>query len=75
MNERYRLNSEAIRAYLEREGRKHSYLSRTIGCSDALVDRMLRGHVPKDKTLRRLAAVVGIEVEKLLIPLDSQRTA
>jgi transcriptional regulator with XRE-family HTH domain len=75
MNERFRLNSEALRAYLEREGRKQTYLSRNLGVSDSLVDRMMTGHVPKERTLKRLSEVTGIAISVLLIPLERQRTA
>lgn len=75
MNDRYRLNSEWIRSWLEREGRKQSYLSRSLGVSDRLVDSMLTGHIPKERTLNRLAALLGIEVSTLLIPAEAKETA
>lgn len=68
MNERYTLNHELIRAHLEKEDRKHSYLAKRLCVSDALVDRMLTGHVPKERTLKRLAELLGIQVSDLLIP-------
>lgn len=77
MNERYRLNSEAVRAWLDREFRKQSYLQAKLNVSSSLLDKMLGGgHVPKERTLNALAALMGCEADALLIPVQRpKRTA
>lgn len=77
MNERYRLDSEAVRTWLDKEFRKQSYLQAKLNVSGALVDKMLGGgHVPKERTLNALAALMGCEAEALLIPKERpKRTA
>lgn len=68
MNERYELNSELVRAWLDKESRKNTYLSHQLMISDSLVNKMLAGrHVPKDRTLAALAALVGVNKDQLLI--------
>lgn len=53
---------------MDAEHRKHSWLSQSLNVSDALVDRMLSGHVPKPRTLHKLAALLKVQVSDLLIP-------
>lgn len=70
MNERYRLNSQEIRAWLDKEDRKTVYLVKRLNVSRRLVDRMLseEGHIPKDPEItRKLAQLMGIEERQLLI--------
>lgn len=74
MTERLKLNSEAIRAWLDREGRKRTYLLVHLGISGSLLDKMLAGgHVPKSRTLNALASLMGCKVESLLIPAATKR--
>lgn len=74
MNDRYRLNSEWIRAEMAKEGRKLSWLATKIGCHRRLVDRMLgESHVPRWETLKKLAEVMGCEVDHLLVPREAQQ--
>lgn len=69
MNERFTLNKEAVRKWLEAGGRKQTFLARQLGVSDSLVDRMLgTGHVPKERTIKALSNLTGISEEDLLIP-------
>lgn len=69
MNERYKLDSEQVRAWLDSEGRKRSYLVGKLGVSGSLVDKMLAsGHVPTERTLNALAAMMGVQAGSLLIP-------
>lgn len=69
MNERYRLNSELIKAWLDNEARKYSFISRELRVSDSLVAQMMSiGHVPKERTLDRLADLMGVSRDKLLLP-------
>lgn len=77
MNERFRLNSDLLRAELERENRKQSWLVTQLGVSGSLVAQMLNdGHVPKAKTVEKLAALLGCSESDLLIPRKAkQRTA
>lgn len=70
MNERFKLNDEVIRAHLAKEDRKSSYLAKQLGVSQSLVDKMLAGHVPKLRTLKGLAALLGVQESHLLIPKD-----
>lgn len=71
MNERFRLNSELVRTHLEREHRKLSWLEENLKVSAATVERMLNdAHVPKPRTLRKLAALLGVQESHLLIPRD-----
>lgn len=71
MNERYTLNVALIRDNLEREHRKTSYLEEKLRVSGSLVDKMLSGHVPKERTLEKLAALFGVEVNDLLVPKEA----
>jgi hypothetical protein len=76
MNERFTLNSELVRAWLDKESRKKSYLSRQLGISDSLRDLMLgSGHIPKERTLQKLAALMGVEVKTLLLPKTDAKRA
>lgn len=76
MNERFELNSEAVRAWLRMEDRKQIHLVRKLGISQSLVAQMLNDrHVPKEDTLNDLARLMGVEVAKLLIPKGSLRSA
>jgi transcriptional regulator with XRE-family HTH domain len=70
MTERLKLNSDLIRTHLEREHRKKSYLEEKLGVSESLVNQMLGGHVPKKRTLKRLAALLGVKESDLLIPKE-----
>lgn len=70
MNERFRLNAELIRAHLEREHRKLSWLEENLKVSDSLVNKMLGGRVPKKRTLKKLAALLGVAESDLLIPRE-----
>jgi DNA-binding Xre family transcriptional regulator len=73
MNERYKLNSEKIRSALAKDGRKQSWLANQLGISGSLLDLMLgEAHVPKAKTMDRLAEIMGCTVEELLIPKVKQ---
>lgn len=50
-------------------GRKQHWLAARLGVSYSVVDRMLGGgHVPKERTLKTLAEIIGVRVEDLLIP-------
>lgn len=74
MNERFKLDSEQVRIWLDREDRKHSFLSKRLGVGGSTVDRMLsEGHVPKSRTLTKLAELMGVEVFTLLIPKEVAR--
>lgn len=75
MNERFTFNGEFLRDWLAKEGFKHSYVSRKLGCSDSLVDKMLGGRVPKERTLIKLAAIMGVEVSILLLPKENRESA
>lgn len=76
MNETYKLNSELIREWLNREGRKKTYITTQLNCSMGLVDLMLgKGHVPKDHTLKTLASLMGIKAKMLLIPNKEKKSA
>jgi transcriptional regulator with XRE-family HTH domain len=56
---------------LEEEHRKQSWLEENLRVSTATVERMLNhGHVPKPRTLRKLAALLGCKESDLLIPKD-----
>lgn len=69
MNDYFRLNSKLVRAHLDQEDRKISYLVKRLGVSKATVDRMLNDdHVPVAETLKKLAALLGIQESDLLIP-------
>lgn len=72
MNDRYSINSSLVRDWLAREARKHSFVSRELGVSDALVDKILAGHVPKERTLKALAQLMGVGIETLLIPKEAK---
>lgn len=74
MNERYRLNSEAIRAWLESSGRKQAYLIKALGVSRAVVDRMVNHeHVPKYRHVTEaLARLMGVTEQQLLIPREAK---
>jgi transcriptional regulator with XRE-family HTH domain len=75
MNERFRLNSKAVREFLAKGDLKQSFLVKRLNCSQSLVAQMLReGHVPGDEKLKALAAEMGVQVDDLLIP-RSRRTA
>lgn len=77
MNERYRLNSEMIRAWLASESRKQTYLIERLRVSRAVVSRMLNdGHIPESRVVTaKLADLMGIEEQQLLIPRERARTA
>jgi transcriptional regulator with XRE-family HTH domain len=75
MNERFTLNSVELRKWLESGGRKQSFLARQLGVSDSLVDLMLGGHVPKERTLKALVNLTGISMEVLLIPKSEAKRA
>lgn len=76
MNERFRLNTELVRAYLDQGDRKHAHLIKELGVSQSLVTQMLgSGRVPRGVTLAKLARLIGVTVEELLIPLEAKRTA
>jgi hypothetical protein len=69
MNERFMLNSELVRAWMDGEMRKNAWLARELNVSVGLVNMMLcKGHVPKTRTIKRLAAVLGCQESDLLIP-------
>jgi DNA-binding Xre family transcriptional regulator len=69
MNERFMLNSELVRTWMDAEGRKNSWLAKQLSVSGSLLNIMLcEGHVPKERTLKRLAAVLGCQESELLIP-------
>jgi transcriptional regulator with XRE-family HTH domain len=70
MNDRFRLNGELIRTYLEQECRKASYFEQKLGVSESLIRKMLAGRIPKARTLTRLAAILGVQESHLLIPKD-----
>lgn len=73
MNERFRLNSNVVRTWLEKEGRMNSYLSAALGVSYGTVERMLcEGHVPKPRTLKKLAALLGVQESDLLLPREPE---
>lgn len=73
MNERFEINSDVVREWLEKGGRKQTFLSRELRVSDSLVDRMLSGHVPKERTLNALANLMGVSVSTLLIPKNTAK--
>ncbi len=73
MNENYRLNGSMIRAFLRQDSRKQSYLIKELDVSQSLVAQMLGGHVPQEETLRRLAQLMGVQVDSLLIPKEAKR--
>lgn len=69
MNEQLMLNSDLIRAHLDREHRKCSWLVKKLCVSSSTVNRMLvKGQVPHAETLKDLADLLGVEVSDLLIP-------
>lgn len=70
MNERFKLNSDLIRAHLDEEDRKNSYLVKKLDVSTSTVIRMLDGVVPNKRTLKKLAALLGVEVSDLLLPKE-----
>lgn len=76
MNERFKLNSELVRAWLDKECRKQSFLSRSLAISDTSVTRMLAGgYVPKERTLKALSELIGVSIEQLLLPKDGAKKA
>lgn len=75
MNEQFKLNSEAIQAWLDRDDRKQSFLVKHLDISGSLVAQMLSGHVPKEKTLKTLAELMGVEVSTLLIPRQATKAS
>lgn len=76
MNERLMLNSKAVKAWLQADHRKQSYLVKELNVSQGSVDKMLAGgHIPKIETLQALARLMGVEMESLLLPREEKRSA
>lgn len=76
MNDEVRLDSRAIKAWLMREDRKLSFLSKRLKCSLNLVDKMVNhGHIPNAHRMVILADLMGVEVGKLLLPKEGRKTA
>jgi hypothetical protein len=77
MNERYKMNSKLIRQWLRKEHRKLTYLQSKLDCSSSLVANMLgeEAHVPSKDILESLAAIMGVEVGKLLLPRETQQAS
>lgn len=77
MNEQFELNSEAIQAWLDKDDRKQSFLVKRLDVSGSLVAQMLseQRHVPKEKTLKALAELMGVEVSTLLIPREATKAS
>lgn len=73
MNDRYDLNGEMIRVWLGDRDLKRTHISRMLNVSDNLVDKMLAGHIPKERTLKALAHLMGIPESDLLIPRETAR--
>ncbi len=72
MNEEFELNGEVVRAWLGERDLKRTHISRKLGVSDNLVDKMLAGHVPKERTLKALAQLMGVTELQLLIPREAK---
>ena len=59
-----------LRDYLDKEMRKQSFFIKALGVSSSLVNMMLNEqHIPKERTLQKLADLLGVEKEELLLPL------
>ena len=70
INNNLKLNSSILRDYLDREMRKQSFFIKALGVSPSLVNMMLNEqHIPKERTLQKLADLLGVEKEELLLPL------
>lgn len=70
MNEQYRLNKELIRARMNKEHRKKTWLISNLDVSDATATRILKGIVPCEETLKNLAALLGVKESDLLLPKE-----
>lgn len=70
MNEQQRLNSELVRTCLDKEHRKVSWLEEKLRVSNATASRILNGYVPKKRTLKKLAALLGVQESDLLLPKE-----
>lgn len=78
MNDRFKLNAELVRAYLASGDRKQSHLVKELNLSGSMVARMLgkECRVPESQeTLEKLARLMGVAVNELLIPRDDRRSA
>lgn len=72
MNYNNTLNSELINDWLEANYRKREYISFKLRISTSLLNKMIyEGHIPKEKTLKKLADLMEVEVNELLLPLDA----
>jgi ribosome-binding protein aMBF1 (putative translation factor) len=71
MDEQLRVNSELITAFLADASngrRSKSWLAEKIGVERNSVVRMVRdGDVPNGKVLKRLAVVMGVAMDDLLV--------
>lgn len=67
------LKNELIHEWLLKEHRKHSYLQEYLRVSDSLVALMLsdKAHVPKKRTLKKLAKLLGVQESDLLMPREA----
>lgn len=68
MNEKFRFNSELLEAWLLEEGRKKTALAKRLGIGRSTVGRMLGGKVPHWDTVEKLANLMGVEADTLLLP-------
>lgn len=76
MSKRLKLDGDAIRDWLDEEGRKHSWLARKLDVTGETVRNMLAGAVPNAHTLKALAELMGCRMEMLLIaPKDEEKSA
>ena len=76
MNERFRLNSTAIQAWLAREERKQAYISKKLGIGRGTTDSMVNHeHIPRDpKITAKLAELMGIPESELILPRATNKS-
>lgn len=74
MSERMKLRTDLIEGFLQKNERSQAWLARSIGVHPATVTTMLDGKVPQAQTVIRLATLLDVTVEELLVP-SGQRTA
>lgn len=68
------LNGVMIKTYLQREGRKRSWLVEQLGISASLLDRMVTGYVPTDPELvEKLRKILGCSKTELVLAVELPR--
>lgn len=72
---RPKMDKQKIKAWLDSEHRKQSYLREQLGVSQSLVDQMLGGRPPRLQTLIKLARLMGCAVEDLLLPEEAKKAS